>query len=249
VAGEHPDVDRWLCFTWDGVGLGHDATLWGGETLLGRPGAWQRLGGLRAFRLPGGDKAGRQPWRSAAALCWEAGLDAALEVENLELARIAWERRFNCPTSSAAGRVFDAAACLVLGITHASYEGQGPMRLEAIADDSDDHVPLAVSEAQIDWEPLLPVLRDGTLSPGRRSALLHNSLAQAMVEQALMLAEDEPFAAIGLGGGVFQNRRLVGEVLRRARPHGLDVRLAEQLPCNDGGLSYGQVIEYLGLRA
>ena len=25
--------------------------------------------------------------------------------------------------------------------------------------------------------------------------------------------------------------------------HGFDVRLAERMPCNDGGISYGQVIE------
>lgn len=59
-----------IVFAWDGVGYGEDTTLWGGETFVGKPGGWQRVASMRAFNLPGGDKAGRQPWRSAAALCW-----------------------------------------------------------------------------------------------------------------------------------------------------------------------------------
>ncbi|MEO8332969.1 MAG: carbamoyltransferase HypF, partial [Gallionella sp.] len=65
----------WLTFTWDGVGLGEDGTLWGGEALHGKAGAWQRVASFKPFHLPGGERAGREPWRSAAALCWESGLD------------------------------------------------------------------------------------------------------------------------------------------------------------------------------
>ncbi|MDX1697040.1 MAG: carbamoyltransferase HypF, partial [Thiohalobacterales bacterium] len=57
-----------LVFTWDGTGHGGDGTLWGGEALLGTPGNWQRVASLRPFHLPGGERAGREPWRSAAAL-------------------------------------------------------------------------------------------------------------------------------------------------------------------------------------
>ena len=52
-----------LVFTWDGVGLGPDGTLWGGEALLGRPGNWRRVASFRPFRLSGGDRAGREPGR------------------------------------------------------------------------------------------------------------------------------------------------------------------------------------------
>ena len=71
VAAEFGRQGDWLMFSWDGVGLGRDGTLWGGEAFVGRPAAWQRFASLRSFRLPGGDKAGREPWRSAAALHWE----------------------------------------------------------------------------------------------------------------------------------------------------------------------------------
>jgi hydrogenase maturation protein HypF len=59
LAWEFPDVADWIVFAWDGVGLGEDSTLWGGEAFTGAPGRWQRAASMRTFRLPGGDKAGR----------------------------------------------------------------------------------------------------------------------------------------------------------------------------------------------
>jgi len=64
-----------LVFAWDGVGYGEDGSLWGGEALLGQPGRWRRVASFRPFRLPGGELAARSPWRSAAGLCWEAGIE------------------------------------------------------------------------------------------------------------------------------------------------------------------------------
>ena len=75
LAGEHPDIQNWLVFTWDGVGYGSDGKLWGGEALAGRPASWRRVASFRPFSLVGGDKAGREPWRSAAALLWDSAED------------------------------------------------------------------------------------------------------------------------------------------------------------------------------
>jgi len=250
LAGEYPEVQQWLLFTWDGVGYGADGTLWGGETLWGRPGAWRQVASLRPFRLPGGDKAGREPWRSAAALCWEAGLDGwEPSLPGLELARHAWERGLNSPISSAAGRLWDGAAALIAGIHHTSFEGQGPMLLEALAEDSDHVVELPMTTMEgvlrLDWSPLLPLLQDATLSAPYRAALFHNSMAAAIVRQVQVLGERYPFAGVGLTGGVFQNRRLSEAVIDRLTALGIAVYLPTGVPCNDGGLSYGQVIEWL----
>ena len=43
-----------------------------------------------------------------------------------------------------------------------------------------------------------------------------------------------------LSGGVLQNRRLATALLDRLTADGFTVHLNEQVPCNDGGLSYGQ---------
>lgn len=51
-----------------------------------------------------------------------------------------------------------------------------------------------------------------------------------------------PFA-VGLGGGVFQNRRLAELALRGLQAAGLRAFLPRKIPCNDAGLSFGQIIE------
>jgi hydrogenase maturation protein HypF len=163
LSGEHPDVDRWLVFTWDGVGIGGDGSLWGGEAFIGCPGQWVRRASFRPFSLVGGDKAGREPWRSAAALMWAEGRDwqpashspihsFPADAENPDfdrslfssethrinpagvgLVRQAWQSNSNTFMTSAVGRLFDAASALVLGRYLASFEGQGPMELEQFA--------------------------------------------------------------------------------------------------------------------
>ena len=252
LAGEHPGVERWLVFTWDGVGYGDDGTLWGGEALAGNPGAWQRVSSFRPFRLVGGDRAGREPWRSAAGLLWDQGLNyfASEQIgrEALELARVAWQRDINTFTSSAAGRLFDAAAALVLGREAASFEGQGPMELEQAAQRGCPalELPLAADEnglLRADWAPLLPVLTDEGREPAERAGVFHETMAQTLVDQALEIRQRTPFDAVGLSGGVFQNRLLTERAVDLLRSKGIDVRLHEQIPANDGGLCFGQVIE------
>jgi hydrogenase maturation protein HypF len=274
VAGEHPDIADWLVFAWDGVGYGTDGSLWGGEALAGRPGAWQRKASFRPFRLVGGDKAGREPWRSAAALLWAEGLreaDAAganfvrefrragpgpdrEQGSLLQMAHEAWSKSLNTHETSAVGRLFDAAAALVLGRHVASFEGQGPMELEHVAADGCSAIPLPLAaDAQgvlrSDWAPLLDVMTDGARPAAERAGIFHETMAQALLDQALRIGEATRFDAVGLSGGVFQNRRLTERVVEKLTAAGIEVRLHRQVPANDGGLSFGQAIEAAAMMA
>jgi hydrogenase maturation protein HypF len=247
---EHGHVGDAIVFAWDGVGYGGDGTLWGGETFAGRPGAWRRVASLRSFRLPGGDRAGRSPWRSAAALCWEAGVECPVPVPD-PIVRSAWERGVNAPRSSAAGRVFDALAAIVLGVTETSFEGQGPMWLEACARNTVLFPTLPIApDAQgvlrIDWVPLLEACGDRTRDRGERSGAAHAALADAICRVAELEREQSGTTVAGLTGGVFQNRRLLELAADGLAQRGFRVLLPERIPCNDGGLSYGQVAEHLG---
>jgi hydrogenase maturation protein HypF len=247
LAGEFPEVRKWLVFAWDGVGLGPDGSLWGGEGLHGVPGAWARVTSLRPFRLPGGDRAAREPWRSAAALCWEIG--RTWRGGEAEVLHRAWQQRLNCPQTSAAGRVFDAAAALVGLLDHASFEGQGPLWLEALAQRAAPApivLPLGRDAAgvwRLDWEPLVALLLDEALSATHRAAVFHASLARGLLEQARAVRRETAVRHVGLVGGVFQNRVLTDQVVALLRADGFDVRLAERLPCNDAALAFGQLVE------
>ncbi len=248
VAGEFDRPGAWLVFTWDGVGLGEDGTLWGGEALLGRAGAWRRVASFRPFHLPGGERAGRQPWRSAAALAWAAGIDWDPGDEHAALAFAAWQRRVNCPETSAAGRLFDAASAMILGCHQASFEAQGPMQLEACSDPGAPAIalPVSVDAAGIlrsDWAPLVQVLMDTSMSTAQRGGIFHASLAATLAAQAAAICGQHDVAQVGLAGGVFQNRLLTEQVSTRLEAAGYDVYIGCALPANDAALSFGQAAE------
>ena len=249
IAAEYPTDGQWLVFTWDGVGLGPDSTLWGGEALYGRPGEWRREASMRPFRLPGGDRAGREPWRSAAALHWETGLDYAGLPDAGAIAHAGWQRGLNAPTTTAVGRLFDAAAAIVCDEGQVSFEAQGPMMLEAVCASDGEAIPLPLAEdadgiLRSDWASLLPMLGDGAMAPATRSAIFHASMARALYDQARRIRERRNVDRIGLAGGVFQNRALVDRIIALFAADDIDVYLPRSLPCNDAAISFGQLAEY-----
>jgi hydrogenase maturation protein HypF len=250
IAGEYPQERHWLQFTWDGTGYGSDATIWGGETFYGQPGNWQRVASLRSFYLPGGDKASREPWRAALAVCWETGQDWNVPEANVDLLHKAWQQRLNTPACSSMGRLFDAAAAIIGVCTHASFEGQAPMQLETLAAQVHDvdTIDLPVVQDQhgllrSDWSALLRMLQDQQRSRAQRAACFHSSLARHILQQCQQFAKQHGDFAVGLAGGVFQNRLLTETTVALLTEAGFRIYLANKVPCNDGGLSFGQIIE------
>lgn len=154
----------------------------------------------------------------------------------------------NCPPTSSAGRLFDAAAALIGVAFTQSYEGHAAMRLEAAAlDGSSAGIPLPLAQEgevrRVDWTPLLPLLMDGSRTVADRSALFHDSLAGSLLDQALWVRERRGVRRVGLTGGVFQNRRLMERALERLVGAGFEVLIPEKLPVNDAGVSFGQIVE------
>jgi hydrogenase maturation protein HypF len=147
--------------------------------------------------------------------------------------------------------VFDALAAIVLGVAETSFEGQGPMWLEATAVSVADFpdLPIEADAAgllRIDWAPLLAWCADARRSAAERAGAAHQSLADAICRVAEHERASSGAGVVGLTGGVFQNRRLTELATQGLAAKGFRVLLHERIPCNDGGLSYGQVAEYLG---
>ncbi|MFO7602796.1 MAG: carbamoyltransferase HypF [Gammaproteobacteria bacterium] len=247
--GEYPDEQRWLVFTWDGTGLGEDHSLWGGDALLGRPGDWQRVASFVPFRLPGGDAASRHPWRTAVSLCQQAGYAWCSGQTNAPLVREALQKGINCPESTSVGRLFDAAAAMLHVCEQSQYEAQAAMQLQACCrDNHGDAVELPLLQDthgvwRSDWSPLLPLLNQPQTSVAQRAANFHHSLAGALVQQAMQSREQYGAFAVGLSGGVFQNRYLTEMVMDRLQQHDFRVYLPQAVPVNDGGLCYGQILQ------
>ena len=252
LAGECGCAEKMVVFTWDGLGLGSDGTLWGGETFYGSPGHWQRVGSLRPFRLIGGDRVALEPWRSACTLSLEAHRHWECVHTDAAAYRRAWAAGAGMMSSSV-GRLFDAAAAMVGLIEHCSYDGQAPALVESVSGEVSIEPALPVRPEgeirRIDWTPLVPILVDASLSVGERLGRFHGALSATLVREALHHGAANRTNIIGLTGGVFQNKLLTEHAAAALSRHGFTVLLHERIPMNDGGLSYGQIVEFSARKA
>ena len=77
-------------------------------------------------------------------------------------------------------------------------------------------------------------------SPAELAADFHESIAAAMAELARRASEAAALSTVALGGGVFQNVRLLLSLEKRLSRLGLEVLVPVRLGPNDGAVSYGQ---------
>ena len=132
----------------DGLGLGDDGTLWGGEFLRADYRTSTRLATFKPVAMPGGAQCIAEPWRNTyahlmAAMSWRdfamrnAGLElfAFLDAKPRATLDAMIGRNVNSPLASSCGRLFDAAAAAA-GVCRerALYEGQAAIEFEALVD-------------------------------------------------------------------------------------------------------------------
>lgn len=251
---DKPKNTQWLVFSWDGIGLGADGTLWGGETFLGLPGNWKRIASFKTFKLPGGEKTSRESWRIASSLNWQSDINfivnnKSINQTKVDELKIIWKKNINAPKSSAAGRLFSAAASLLGLVDVESFEGHGPMLLEALAETTQaDAIILPISKEddvdRIDWQPLIVMLNDESLTKAYRARCFHETMAHCISEISIKCNNEYADLSIGLSGGVFQNQLLVSLIRQRLDQQGINIIMPTFIPVNDGGLCAGQIVEY-----
>ena len=253
-----------LGVSWDGTGYGLDGTVWGGEFFLVTETSCERVAHLRQFRLPGGDKAVKEPRRVSLGLLYEMfGEDlfsmtelapvAAFSPAELGLLKTILARNLNSPLTSSIGRLFDAVASIAGLRQQVRFEGQAAMELEfalgSIACSEAYQLPLELNHAsritrqaplQLDWSPMVEAiladLKRG-LPIGQISAQFHNALAEAIVTVAKQIGQPR----VVLSGGCFQNRYMTERSVRRLQEEGFRPYWHQRVPPNDGGISLGQV--------
>ncbi|MBN8631045.1 MAG: carbamoyltransferase HypF [Rhodobacterales bacterium] len=235
----------------DGLGLGPDGTVWGGEVLLGDYRGYERRFWLNPAPLVGGDRAQAEPWRNALVRLDQAGLadwaDRLFPDQPRDPVRQAAAKGINAPLSSSAGRLFDAvAACLGLCPARQSYEGEAAMRLEALAaraPSTEGSYEFESSGTEIDPRPMFTALHADSLqgiAPERIAARFQIGLALAFANQARRLVESGEARAVALSGGCFQNPGLLAATV--AALGDVPVLIQRKVPANDGGLALGQAL-------
>jgi len=249
---EHGLTEPAVGAIFDGTGYGVDATVWGGEILVGDLRGFARVAALWPVRMPGGEAAIREPWRMACAWLAEAFDEPPPLVAGIDeprwstMATVARSEAVS-PVTTSMGRLFDAVAALCGVRTVCTYEGQAAIELEAAAggDDGAYELPLVETDdlARLDArETIRAVARDvraGTPAAAI-AARFHAAIADATVRACVAAAERHALDLVVLSGGVFQNRRLLERVATALDAVGLRVLVPRQLPPNDGGISYGQ---------
>jgi hydrogenase maturation protein HypF len=254
---EHGLDGEVLGVAFDGLGLGDDGTVWGGELLLCEPAGYRRVGRLRQVRQPGGDAAAREPVRMALAHARDAEvLDDALDLlrppgVELDVVLRQIETGLASPVTSSAGRLFDAIAALTGVCRHASFEGQPAILLEQAAENVRVDGPIAsVAELddgtlELDTRPLVAAavhdLRAGA-DAGSVSSRFHAGFSSLIAEGAIRAAGVAGLDRVVLGGGVFHNDLLTSDLIRRLTGAGLRVFLPREVPVGDGGIAIGQVL-------
>jgi len=266
-AAEHGLTGPFIGVAYDGLGMGDDGTLWGGEILVADLVGYRRLARFGRAPLPGGALAVKRPWRMALGYLLAAeglpsddahdgAIDADLAVlfvarldpREVAVLRTQVARRLNAPLASSAGRLFDAAAAL-LGLRDvAEYEAQAAIDLEIAAGERSAS-PLPARLARVDGllvydpRPTLRALLEGVAAGravGPLAAAFHETIIEVTRELVAAAAARTGLRTVCLSGGVFQNRRLASTLLRRLGRDGFDVFINRRVPVNDGGISYGQ---------
>ncbi|GAA0415274.1 carbamoyltransferase HypF [Streptomyces luteireticuli] len=261
-AAEHGLRGPFLGIAYDGLGLGDDGTLWGGEILVADLTRYRRVARFGTVPLPGGAAAVRRPARTALGCLHGAErlgtplpgaalvrrFERRLDPQEVRVVRTMVERDVNCPRASSAGRLFDAAASLLGLCDDATYEGQAAVALETAAGGGPaEALPWRVVSVGGLWVydpvPTLVALLEGACDggrPARLAASFHRTVAEvtaALVERVVRAGAPR---TVCLSGGCFQNARLLAETGTLLRQQGLRVLVSSAVPVNDGGISYGQ---------
>jgi hydrogenase maturation protein HypF len=245
--------------SFDGTGYGTDGHIWGGEFMVADYKKFIRVAHLQYLPLPGGALAIKKPYRTA--LGYLLALDIALDKKipllkyindgELEIIRDQVKKSINAPLTSSMGRLFDAVSALIGVRGIIDYEAQAAIDLEMLAYDAANETgsyPLSfnekdgVSVIKI-FNLLTAIIKDLHRNTAKAiiAARFHNTIAQMILETCRHISTKTGLKKTALSGGVFQNRLLLRKATASLESADFTVYTHRQVPCNDGGISLGQV--------
>jgi hydrogenase maturation protein HypF len=183
------------------------------------------------------------------------GLDVARRHERGWAAVTQMARRgVNAPLTSSAGRLFDAAAAILGVRDEINYEGQAAVELEQLASPGEAGAypagraagPVMTADGPViiaDGPALIRAVCDDVRAGTDRAVIaarFHNGLAALVSGCCEQIRERAGLSAVALSGGVFQNLLLLNRLVARLEARGFTVLTHSRVPCNDGGISFGQ---------
>lgn len=255
VSGEYNLFEKVIGVAFDGVGLGTDGNIWGGEFFICDLFDFERVSHFEYIPVPGGDVAVNEPWRIAVSYLYKYFGNSLFDlkipfIQNGDTEKFMQiiemiDKKINCPLYASAGRLFDAVSSLLNICTIAGYHAEAPMRLESAISNHTDrkyHIETGniISFASL-FEQLISDLQKN-IPVSVISTCFHNSIADLIFRTVKFLHQEYRIKKVVLSGGSFQNKYLLERTINELTKLKFDVYSPVKIPANDGGISLGQLI-------
>jgi hydrogenase maturation protein HypF len=233
----------------DGSGYSPDGTVWGGEWFNISEKKEERSFYLKPFFLIGGDTAVQYPERIAAALWYQMLGEDAYKTriwQRLQESDLLWKlitSGAHCILTSSMGRLFDGVSSALELCDHNTFEGEAAMMLENESlNGTGEPYPIDVGNSkEIDLVPMIRAV-DSDLSADVSRANIAHRFHQTVIQLILKCAQSIGNERVLLTGGCFQNMVLLSGAIRKLSENGFLPYWNKVIPCNDEGLSVGQVM-------
>ena len=251
---EHHLDEKVIGVAMDGTGYGDDGHIWGSEFLVCDLLGYQRITHFEYIPLPGGDAAAEEPWRMAVSWLYKVYHDdfinldlpvfKEIDPEKIKNLVRMIDRKINSPLTSGAGRLFDAVAS-ILGLCQvATFQAEGPMRLEALAQAGCTETYYFEIDRTIRFDAAICELTDDFITGVDLSLIatkFHNTIISAIFEAANLIRKKTGLNKVVLSGGVFQNKYLLEGTINLLKKNNFEVYAHAEVPSNDGGIALGQL--------
>ncbi len=251
---EHGLDEKVIGVAFDGVGLGENNKIWGGEFFVCDLNAYNRITHFDYIPMPGGDKATKNPWRMAVSFLYKFfGKDFLnfnlpflenINNDDIDLLLYAIDKNINCPLASSAGRLFDAVAALTNICTFSTFHAEAPMRLESLLDDNcNEYYDFEIRQTikfNKTFKGIVDDIKSG-IKASVISAKFHNTIINIIFAVVSDIRKNHNINKVVLSGGSFQNRYILEKVENLLKNNGFNVFSHKSIPTNDGGIALGQL--------
>lgn len=244
--------EKVLGVIWDGIGIGDDDNIWGGEFFVYAKRQMKRCAHFDYFDYLLGDKMSKDTRLSAFSIFYNSKSGHSLlrplfSDQEWHFFNKVISAGQSVKTSSV-GRIFDGLACLLGLVRKQDYEGQAAMLLEQLARDYladhqiglNDHYPfLRAENFGVSTQRIAEGIMEDFISKkpiGYISAKFHNTLVNIVD----VVAVNNRCRHIGFSGGVFQNTLLI-DLLEERLSNTYTLLFHKDLSPNDENIAVGQI--------
>lgn len=249
--------EKVIGIAFDGTGFGNDGKIWGGEFLVCDYKDFKRAGHLNYVKMAGGDSAVKEPWRMTIGYLFKAyghKIDANIFVgiaeKKIKTILAMLKNNMNSIETSSMGRFFDAIAALIGIKMNVTFEGEAAIYLETISHVGENGV--YKYDIYTEYETYIVntdnIIKDiiQDMESGIHKSIIakrfHNTVVAFSLEMCKLIRNKYGINSVALSGGVFQNEILLKGLHKKLIKNGFKVYIHKDIPCNDGGISIGQLV-------